>query len=110
MRGQLTEVREQWHREGTLFEVGTLQDTPWRIAVSSLPDGPMNAAVLAERATALFAPEALLSVGVARSLRDDIAARDVVVATRIYAHQGGREDMHNFRARPRVWEATHRLE
>lgn len=66
--------------------------------------------MITERANSWLAPEALLFVGVAGGLKDDIALGDVVVATRVYAYHGGKITDAGFHARPRVWEASHRLE
>ncbi|MFC1436375.1 FxSxx-COOH system tetratricopeptide repeat protein [Streptacidiphilus sp. N1-3] len=110
IREHLVAVHMRQHSKGSLFEVGTLQGSPWRIAIGSLPEGGAGAAVMTERATELFTPDALLSLGVARSLRDGLLPGDVVVATRLYSHQGGAEEEGAFLARPKVWEASHRLD
>src|SRR5207248_5042487 len=57
-----------------------------------------------------FQPQALLFVGIAGALSDELALGDVVVATRVYAFPTGRSEENGFRARPHAWEAPHRLE
>jgi adenosylhomocysteine nucleosidase len=69
----------------------------------------LGAAVLAERARATLTPQALLMVGVAGALKDDISVGDVVVATRIYAYHGGKEENGEHLVRPRAWDADHAL-
>jgi nucleoside phosphorylase len=58
----------------------------------------------------MFHPRALLFVGVAGALSDGVQLGDVVVATRVYAVHGGREDDTGFHTRPRAWDAPHELE
>jgi adenosylhomocysteine nucleosidase len=110
VRAHLTCVRTQVHQAGTRFEVGKLRGTPWPIVLAMTGVGNTTAAVLVERAASLFAPKALLFVGVAGALADDIALGDVVVPTWVYAYHGGRDENSEFRVHPRAWEAPHRLE
>ena len=110
MRAQLAQLHEILHPEGTSFEVGSLPGTPWQVALAVTGEGNSTTAVLAERAISSFRPEALLVVGVAGALKNDIELGDVVVATWVYSYHGGKEDADGFRARPRGWASTHRLE
>lgn len=110
VRAGLTQLRRSAHRRGgTGFEVGYLPGTSVRIAVARTGDGNVSAAVLAERAISTFEPLALLFVGVAGALKNDVALGDVVVATRVYAPHGGKEESDEFLARPRAFEAPHEL-
>ena len=106
----LIDLREDQHPTGTLFEVGRLHDTPWRVVVVTVGAGNLSAAALAERAIAAYRPEVLLFVGVAGGLHDDIELGDIIVATKIYAYHGGKEESGEFLARPRAWNAPHHLE
>ncbi|MGP3927927.1 phosphorylase family protein [Streptomyces sp. 8N616] len=96
--------------KGTLFEVGYLNGTPWRVALAEIGEGNQGAAVITERAVALFHPRAVVFAGVAGALKDDIQLGDVVVATQVYDYHGGKEENGAFLARPRVWAADHELE
>lgn len=98
------------HPAGTLFEVGQLRGVAGTIALGVTGEGNVGAAVLAERAIAMFRPRALLCVGVAGGLKSDIALGDVVVATKVYALHGGRVRAGGFLARPKAWQASHELE
>ena len=109
MRAQLTELRQEWDSRGTAFEVGSVPGVPWQVALMVTGEGTLPAAVLAERAIARYRPWALLVVGVAGGLKDDINPGDVVVATWVYSYHGGKEDAGGFRARPRAWASTHWL-
>jgi nucleoside phosphorylase len=110
VRRCLENVRVRPHRSGTLFELGELPGSAGTVAMAVTGEGNVGAAVLAERAITMFAPRALLCVGVAGGLRPDIALGDVVVATKVYALHGGRVHDDGFVARPRAWHASHELE
>jgi adenosylhomocysteine nucleosidase len=110
IRAQLTDPEMHGHPAGTLFEAGGLAGTSRQVVIAAVGQGNQQAGILAERAVALFQPAALLFVGVAGALADDLRLGDVVVATRVYAYHGGREDQEGFWARPRAWDAAHHLE
>lgn len=105
---EITGIRS--HPAGTLFEVGHLPGTFGHIAIAITGEGNLGAAVLTERAIAMFEPTALLCVGIAGGLKDYIALGDVVVATKIYAIHGGYDRDDGFLARPKAWHASHELE
>lgn len=110
VREHLTDLQVWEHSAGTLFEVGTIRGTGVRIAVAIAGEGNQSSAVVTERACGAFSPRMLLLVGVAGALHTEVALGDVVVATRIYAYQGGKEDSSGFLVRPRAWDAPHHLE
>ncbi|MFD4627640.1 tetratricopeptide repeat protein [Streptomyces sp. NPDC058475] len=110
VRKHLTEAEELEHPEGTRVERGRLPGTPWYVAVAELGEGALNAAVLTERVVAWLRPEALLFVGVAGALKDDIKIGDVVVGTRVYGIHGGKQTPEGFLVRPEAWRSSHRLE
>jgi nucleoside phosphorylase len=110
VRDRLTQLQRTTHaRGGTGFELGRLPDSQVRIVLLRTGDGNAPAAVLAERAIASFDPRALIFVGVAGALKDELALGDVVVASRVYAPHGGKEEGGRFLARPRAFEAPHEL-
>ena len=110
IRDKLIDIRVQSHRAGTRFEVGRLADRDCRVALALVGKGNHAAAVLAERAISEFDPAALLFVGVAGALRPSIALGDIVVATHVYAYHGGTSQDDGLKARPRVWEVSHRAQ
>lgn len=75
------------HERGTRFEVGTVVGTRCRVALALTGKGNQSSAVLSVRAIAEF--ELLAVVGVAAALWDATPLGDVVVATHVYAYQGG---------------------
>jgi nucleoside phosphorylase len=105
----LVDVAPARHEAGTVFHVGRLPDSPQRVAVAGLGAGNLTAAVLTERAIAVFRPRTLLFVGVAGGLHDDLALGDVVIATWIYAYHSGTEQDGRFSPRPRAWPVAHEL-
>jgi len=110
VRAHLVDPREWHHPKGTIFEVGVLPDSRVRVVLALAGQGNAEAGVIAERGLSVFKPAALLFVGIAGALRDDLTLGDVVVATHVYAYHGGREETGGFRARPRVWHAPHDLD
>ena len=106
VRRRLVDPELQVHERGTRFEVGALRGTDCQVALALTGKGNQPAAVLAERAFQEFDPAAVLFVGVAGALWDTPLG-DVVVATHVYAYQGGTSEDDGFKARPRVWEAEH---
>jgi adenosylhomocysteine nucleosidase len=106
VRRKLVDPRLHRHAKGTRFEVGTLEGTNCRVALGFTEKGNHRAAVIAERAIHEFSPVAVLFVGVAGALWD-IPLGDVVVATHVYAYDGGTSEDDGLKARPRVWEMAH---
>lgn len=107
----LTGLRTRRHAAGTLFEEGVLAAAPDRhVALAVTGEGNTQAATIAERAITEFDPAAVLFVGIAGRLQPWLQIGDVVVATRVYAYQGGRSEDEAFRARPRAWEISHELD
>ena len=110
VRAHLADVTPRVHDAGTVFEIGDLSGSARPVVLALTGPGNVGAGVLAERAIATFAPAALLFVGIAGSLRKEVEVGDVVVATRVVAYHGAREDRSGHHARPRAWEASHVLE
>ncbi|MGO4418787.1 hypothetical protein AB4Z54_08505, partial [Streptomyces sp. MCAF7] len=110
VRAHLVDLLPRMHASGTLFEVGRLVGTSWRVALAELGDGNQGAAVLTERAIAMFRPRAVAFVGVAGALKGDIELGDVVVATHVYAYHGGKDEDGEFHSRPRVWPVRQELD
>ena len=110
MRDHLDSWSEDWHKAGTYFVPGQMRDVPWPVILMITGPGNNGSSALSERAIRTFEPRALLVVGVAGSLKDDVKLGDVVVADWIHSYHGGKEDEDGFHARPRGGPAGHRLE
>ncbi|MEV6846173.1 NACHT domain-containing protein [Actinoplanes sp. NPDC051411] len=106
----LLDVRTVVHEAGTLFEVGMLAGCSRRVAVAVVGEGNQTTAVVTERAAALLQPDVVLFSGIAGALQGDIQLGDVVVGTRVYSYHSGKATSDGFAARPRAWDAPHRLE
>ncbi|WP_336246806.1 5'-methylthioadenosine/S-adenosylhomocysteine nucleosidase [Streptomyces cupreus] len=103
------DVEELVHEDGTRVERGRLAGTDWTLAVAELGEGAVNASALTTQILGWLRPEAVLFVGVAGSLKADVAIGDVVVGTKVYAVQGGKVTPSGFHARPEVWHGSNRL-
>ncbi|GAB2952093.1 5'-methylthioadenosine/S-adenosylhomocysteine nucleosidase [Streptomyces pseudoechinosporeus] len=107
----LTDVEKLTHaRTGTRARRGKLPGTPWHVALVDMGEGTLTAATITERVMTWLGPEAVLFVGVAGGLKDDIGIGDVVVATKVYAIHGGKQTPDGFLDRPEAWRASFRLE
>lgn len=109
VRSGLAKIETKIHRDGTRIELGTLDDTEWRVALAQLGPGVINAAATTMQAIAWIDPEIMLFSGVAGSLKSDISIGDVVVGTKIYGIHGGKASAEGFSVRPEVWHASYRL-
>jgi len=108
VQARLSDIAVQTHPMGTRFEVGRLEDGGCRVALALAGKGNQAAAVLTERAVTLFAPAAVIFVGVAGALQPHLRLGDVVVASHVYAYHGATSEDDGAAARPRTWELAHR--
>ncbi|MFF7879523.1 hypothetical protein ACH40F_13415 [Streptomyces sp. NPDC020794] len=97
------------HEAGTIFERGRIPGTNWEVYLAQVGQGNQGAAILTERAIRMIGPDAVFFTGIAGGMKHDLALGDVVVATRIFAYHGGKQE-DTFKTRPETWPASHRLE
>jgi adenosylhomocysteine nucleosidase len=107
---RLSGISVQTHPMGTRFEVGRLEDGGCQVALALAGKGNQAAAVLTERAVALFSPAAVIFVGVAGALQPHLQLGDVVVASHVYAYHGATSEDDGTTPRPRTWELAHRAQ
>ncbi|MGQ4434796.1 5'-methylthioadenosine/S-adenosylhomocysteine nucleosidase family protein [Streptomyces sp. SAS_260] len=110
VRAQVEQREERVHPDGTRVERGQLPGTPWHVALSELGVGADRAAALTSQLINWLHPQAVLFVGVAGSLKDDIGIGDVVVGTRVYEIHGGKQTPEGFLVRPKALPGSHALE
>ncbi|MEU6928195.1 5'-methylthioadenosine/S-adenosylhomocysteine nucleosidase [Streptomyces sp. NPDC046374] len=109
VRERMERLRRVDHEAGTIFEVGRIGGTDWEVYLTQVGQGNQVAAVVTERAISMIGPEAVFFTGIAGGLKRDIPLGDVVVATRVFAYHGGKQE-ETFKTRPETWQASHRLE
>jgi nucleoside phosphorylase/Mg-chelatase subunit ChlD len=105
----LPRVERRVHPSGTLFKCGRLPGTGWTVALAQIGEGNDTAAVVTEQAHSWLKPKALLFVGIAGALKDDVQIGDVVIADYTHAYQGAKDEQGTSYARPRGGRASWRL-
>jgi nucleoside phosphorylase len=97
-----------WQRVfDTWFHTG--QFDGWTIAVAEAGPGNAPAATIATRAFTHFNPEIAAFVGVTGGVKD-VSLGDVVVATKVYGYESGKETPEGFLPRAEVQRSHHELE
>jgi nucleoside phosphorylase len=91
----------------TTFQVGSFGI--WRIAVVEVGAGNTAAAAIGTLALGHYKPRVALFVGVAGGIKD-VDIGDVVVATKVYGYESGKDTPEGFRPRPEVFRTSHRIE
>lgn len=111
VRAHLTNLHEEIHPRGTIYERGTFfssKNRSWDIGIAEIGKGNTCAARESERAISYFQPHTVLFVGIAGGLKD-VQLGDVVVATKVYGYESGKV-MTTFRTRPNVINMSYHLE
>ena len=109
VRTHLTELQEEMHPQGTIYERGKFitKGQAWEVGIAEVGAGNAGAAVEAERAIAYFKPDLLFFVGIAGGIKD-VAIGDVVAATKLYGYESGKVG-EQFFTRPALGHSTYLL-
>ncbi|MCQ6247673.1 hypothetical protein EC608_018485 [Streptomyces malaysiensis subsp. malaysiensis] len=110
VRAPLEDPRPVRAERGALFELGVFRDgsAEWTVAIHMTGPGNPGAAASVERAAALFAPRALLFVGVAGGVKD-VALGDVVAADAVYDYETGKDTESGFLPRQKTHQSAYGL-
>ncbi|MCQ8836202.1 5'-methylthioadenosine/S-adenosylhomocysteine nucleosidase family protein [Streptomyces malaysiensis] len=110
VRAQLEDPRPVQAERGALFELGAFREGSGARTVAIHMTGPGNpgAAASVERAAALFAPRAVLFVGVAGGVKD-VALGDVVAADAVYDYETGKDTETGFLPRQKTYQSAYGL-
>lgn len=111
VRAHLTQLKEETHSQGTVYELGqfSANGKTWEVAIAEIDDGSTSAALETERVIASWQPNVVLSVGVAAGLKD-VTAGDVVAATEVYGYEAGKVKASGFLPKPKLGLASYILE
>jgi nucleoside phosphorylase len=93
--------------DGTVLYIGEFAE--WNVAVVEVGPGNIAAAALASRAIGHSKADVALFVGVAGGLKD-VALGDVVVASKVYGYESGKDTSSGFLPRPDLQHGAHALE
>ncbi len=93
--------------QGTVFYTGTFED--WNVAVVEVGPGNASVAAIADRAIGHFKADVALFVGVGGRVKE-VALGDVVVASKVYGYEGGKDAAGGFSPRPDLHHSAHALE
>ena len=109
VRAHLQALKEEVHTQGTIYERGMfgMAGQEWEVGIVEIGVGNVRAALEAERALAHFKPDVILLVGVAGGIKD-VAIGDIVVATKIYGYESGKQST-QFLSRPEVGQSAYAL-
>src|SRR6266568_8840140 len=111
VRIHLTDLHEEVHPQGTIYERGTFfasKNRLWDIVIVEVGKGNACTARESERAINYFQPKVILFVGVAGGLKD-VKLGDVVAATKVYGYESGKANI-TFQPRPEVGNSTYSME
>ncbi|MGB0383442.1 MAG: tetratricopeptide repeat protein [Ardenticatenaceae bacterium] len=109
VRAHLTELKEEIHSSGTIYERGTFwaNEHTWEVGIVEIGAGNTTAALEAQSAIQHFNPEVIFFVGVAGGVKD-VKLGDVVIATKIYDYESGKAG-EAFRPRPQLGNSSRAL-
>lgn len=109
VRNHLTDLREEIHPQGIIYERGLFitENQTWEVGIAEVGAGNTSQAVEAERTIAYFQPDILLLVGISSGIKD-VSIGDVVTSTRVYGYESAKKS-EEFSTRPTIGQCTYSL-
>ena len=110
VRAHLTELEEETHPQGTVYELGQFSENgqTWEVAIAEIDNSNASAASETERAINHFKPDVILLVSAAVGIKD-VSLGDIVVANKVYGYESGRAG-NEFRPRPEAQKPSYQLQ
>lgn len=109
VRAHLTELEEETHPQGTVYELGHFSSNEqiWEVAIVEIDNSNASAASETERAINHFNPDVIFLVSAATGIKD-VSLGDIVIADKVYKYESGRAE-NEFRPRPDVHKPFYAL-
>lgn len=110
IRAHLTELEEETHPQGTVYELGQFSENgqTWGVAIAEIENSNANAASETERVINYFKPDVILLVSAAVGIKD-VSLGDIVVANKIYGYESGKAE-NEFCPRPEAQKPSYQLQ
>jgi nucleoside phosphorylase len=107
----LRDVTEEPELRGSIYRRGIFDERcdPCNVALAEIGAGNEGAAAEAERVIAHYSPQVALFVGVAGGIKD-VKHGDVIVSSKIYGYESGKDQRKGFKPRPSVHLPSYGLE
>jgi len=101
---------EENEETGTHYFVGTFSGkyTKQKVAIANIGSGTNETSTALLEALHYFSPNVVILVGIAGAVKD-AKLGDIVVGTKAYYYESGKQFEHQFAARPKVFNYSHRL-
>ncbi|MEL7354533.1 MAG: tetratricopeptide repeat protein, partial [Cyanobacteria bacterium J06560_5] len=109
VRAHLSELREETLEQGGVYEVGKFSGNvhEWTVAITEIDDSNASSATETERSIKKYNPDVIFLVSAAVGLKD-VSLGDVVVASKVYNYQSGKEE-EEFLTRPDGLNTSYKL-
>lgn len=106
----LTELTEETHPQGTIYELGqfSANGQTWEVAIAEIDNSNTSAASEAERAISHFKPDVIFLVSGATGIKD-VSLGHVVVANKVYGYESGKAE-NEFLPRPEAQKPSYQLQ
>jgi nucleoside phosphorylase len=106
---RVTDLQQEMHPQGMVYQKGKFvaEEQTWEVGIVEVGTGNVEAALETERAIAHFNPDILFFVGIAGGIKD-VSVGDVVVATKVYYYESGKQSEHVL-TRPEMGQSAYAL-